>query len=124
MDTPVIIHSLQNHCMGQFHQVGPLDPSSARPLAAIGCWTSLTCRRFLAAGVIVQAKGDRYYIDPTAETRFRTRRLKATITLAAAGLLAVLVPATPSGVAADYVSGKRIHASRQVPQLPHPPARG
>ena len=80
MSAPVI-HHFQNRVMGRFHGAGATSPETARKLEEIGQRESLVFKYLCARGVIVQAGGGLYYLDPVGERRFRKRRFRLVATV-------------------------------------------
>jgi hypothetical protein len=77
--------------MRRFHDAGALSPATAATLHHVGVRDSLVLRYLRSRGVIVDAGGERFYLDPDAERKFRQRRFVFTTSVLAVALAVILV---------------------------------
>ena len=86
-----VVHHQQNRCMRRFHDAGAVSPGTAATLGHVGVRDSLVLRYLRSRGVIVDAGGERFYLDPDAERRFRQRRFVFVVRVLAVGLIVIVV---------------------------------
>lgn len=77
--------------MRRFHDAGAVSPATAATLDEVGIRDSMVFRYLRSRGVIVDAGGGRFYLDPDAERKFRQRRFVFTASVLAVGLGVILV---------------------------------
>ncbi|HAU38830.1 MAG TPA: hypothetical protein DCX07_14080 [Phycisphaerales bacterium] len=88
--TAAVIHHSQNRVMKRFHETGAIRPEQAKTPAEIGLRESMVFRALCRRGVIRPVEAGRFYLDPVAETDFRRRRFRFTVTVLGIGLAALL----------------------------------
>ena len=77
--------------MRRFHEAGADSPETAATLDQVGVRDSLVFRYLRSRGVVVDAGGERFYLDPDAERKFRQRRFAVGVSVLAVGLVVILV---------------------------------
>ena len=91
MGSAVSVILTQDRAIRAFRDAGATSPQSARRFEELGLKPTWVKRRFIAAGVLIEAAPDTYYLDEQGVTRFAARRRIIAAVVLAIGLLLIAV---------------------------------